>query len=68
MDFYRTTVNEISWKPEMDKIPELDFVFSETDISTLHEMKPYKDKHGNKYECNYFPGFIMTIQAARDPY
>lgn len=68
MDYYRTTVNEISWKSEMDRLSELDFDFKSTEIATLHEKKPYKDANGQKKECHYFPGFVFILTTVRDPY
>lgn len=68
MDYYRTSRNEISYKPNMDALPELDFNFKETEICTLLERKPYLDAEGNEKVSVYFPGFCFVMSLVRDPW
>jgi len=72
-DYYRTMVNELSWKPNCDFLPEFDIDYPSTSLTTLIEKKPYKvnkkdtDEKGNKYMAYYYPGFTLAFTCIRNP-
>jgi len=67
-DFYRTLDNEISWKPEVGKMPELDIDFNGTHLEVIHEHKPFKPKNGRETAVHYYPGFTIEIKTVRNPF
>jgi hypothetical protein len=58
-DYYSTNDNPISWKDEVDQLPEFDIDFEATRIETLIESK------GDEY---YYPGCILNLNIVREPW
>ena len=64
-------MNPISWKENVDELPEFDMDFYNTKVYTLAEKKPFKPKKDSKKNeeimCHYYPGFILSFKTVRDP-
>ena len=59
----------MSWKPDVDTLPEFDISFKGTHFELITEKKPYKDKEtGEEGHAFYYPGFTFIIKTVRDPF
>ena len=54
-DFYRNWMNEITWKPGSDFLPNFDICYDSTKVITLVEHKPISDSKTDF--AYYYPGF-----------
>lgn len=74
-DFWPTIVNPVSWKEEVDELPEFDIDFGTSILNeagydykhyfeVIQENKPLKE---TKENCFYYPGFIFSFNLIRDP-
>lgn len=59
-DYYPTGSNSISWKEEVDALPEFDMDYEDTWFDPIIEKKPF-GKGDNKVDCYYYPGFTLNI-------
>ena len=57
----------VSWRNNVDMLPEFDCDFRKTHIALIEENKPHKDSEGNKIPCYYYPGIHFRIDLVRDP-
>ena len=68
-DHYIDDMDQISWKPDCDYLPEFDMDYLHSYTSNLSENKPvkYKNNKETKMKAYYYPGFEFKIKAVRDP-
>ena len=70
-DYYDSTDNPVSWKPDVDLLAEFDINFDATTIETIIEKKPHdvRDEDGTKrkIDCWYYPGCVFKFSIVRDP-
>lgn len=69
-DFYPTKESSaVSWKEEVDALPEFDIDYGHTCFLPIVEKKMHKDKETKtEIACYYYPGFIFCIKTIRDPF
>lgn len=81
-DFMPTMNNPVSWKEDVDELPEFDIDFGTVNtengyevsdyFSVVQENKPHKFKDADgkeqKTDCYYYPGFIFNFSIIRDPW
>lgn len=70
-DFFKTRENPISWKEDVDRLPEHDIDFDKSDLTTIIEKKPgdvvQEDGSKKKVDCWYYPGYSFSVICLRDP-
>ena len=70
-DYYPTVSNDVSWKENVDALPEFDLDFLEArfeGIRETHEEESVKDTGETVTKAYpYYPGFTYSIVSVRDP-
>jgi len=63
-DFHRDWINEITWKPGSDFVPEFNIYYDSAQIITMHDYKPIK---GTDKLAYYYPAFRFKFRLVRNP-